>query len=82
MEVKEIIAELEKEIARLREARTLLAGGVAMGRKRGRPPGKSTTPKTGRKRRLSPEGRKAISEALKRRWALRRKTLEKAAKSA
>jgi hypothetical protein len=75
VQVKQIITELEREIARLREARTLLAGGS--GKKRGRPPGKATG-----KRRLSAEGRRRISEALKRRWALRRKAAGKPAKAA
>jgi hypothetical protein len=78
VEVNQIIAEIEKEISRLKEARALLAGeGSGSGqRRRGRPPGKATkapkAPKAG-KRRLSPEGRKRISDALKRRWAARRK---------
>lgn len=76
MQVTQIVTELEREIARLKEARALLAG-AAGAKRRGRPPGKST-----RKRRLSPEGRKRISDALKRRWALRRKAAGKAAKAA
>jgi hypothetical protein len=75
MQVTQIVTELEREIARLKEARALLAGAGA--KRRGRPPGKST-----RKRRLSPEGRKRISDALKRRWALRRKAAGKPAKAA
>lgn len=73
MEVNQIVVELEKEIARLKEARALLSGEVVR-RKPGRPAGKANAPHVvGRKRRLSPEGRKAISEAMKRRWAARRK---------
>lgn len=73
VEVKQIVAELEQEIARLKEARALLAGG-STGARRGRPKGTSKAKqKTGRKRRLTPEGRKRISEALKRRWAAQRK---------
>lgn len=83
MEVQEIVAELNREIARLQEARALLAGGGAGAVRRGRPAKKSVAdaaaPKT-RKRRLTPEGRKRISEALKRRWAARRKAQEKTAK--
>lgn len=75
MQVNQIVAELEREINRLKEARALLAGGSA--KRRGRPPGKAT-----RKRRLTAEGRKRISEALKRRWALRRKAAGKPAKAA
>lgn len=81
MQVDQIVAELEAEISRLREARALLAGEAAGPRRPGRPAKKqSAAPKATRKHRLSPEGRKRISEALKRRWAKQRKT--KAAKSA
>ena len=80
MEVKQIVAELDQEIARLKEAKALLAGGSAA-RKRGRPRGStnSSHAKRGGKRKLTPEGRKRISEALKRRWAAQRKA--KAAKA-
>jgi hypothetical protein len=79
VEVKQIVAELEKEIARLKEARALLAGEGSGRKKRGRPAGKASGRSSG-KRRLTPEGRKRISEALKRRWAARRK--DKARKAA
>lgn len=81
MEVKQIIVELEGEIARLKEARTLLAGEGSGRRKRGRPAGTTNRARAG-KRRLSPEGRKRISEALKRRWAARRKAGAKTLKAA
>jgi hypothetical protein len=82
VEVKGIVAELEKQIARLKEARALLAGDGPVGKRRGRPPGKSSGKRRGGKRNLTPEGRKRISEALKRRWALRRKAAAKSAKAA
>lgn len=84
MEVKQIVAELENEIARLKEARALLTGegSGSEKRRRGRPPGAATVRHNSVKRRLSPEGRKRISEALKRRWAARRKTAAKSAKAA
>lgn len=78
MQVHEIVSELNRQIAQLKEARTLLAGGETRSGKRGRPAKKSAV--AGRKRRLTPEGRRRISEALKRRWAARRKSQEKAAK--
>lgn len=78
MEVKQIIAELDQEIARLREARALLAGETSGKPKRGRRPGSATAPKKAAgKRNLTPEGRKRISEALRRRWAARRKAASK-----
>jgi hypothetical protein len=80
VEVNRIVAELENQIARLREARALLADGASGPKRRGRPPGKTSARRIVRKRRLTAEGRKRISEALKRRWALRRKTAAKLAK--
>lgn len=70
MEVSQILTELDKEIARLQEARTLLAGGPSKGRGAGKK--SASTPRTGR-RRLSAEGRRRIAEAMKRRWAERKK---------
>lgn len=67
MEVKTIIAELDKEIARLKEARTLLAGGSISSRA-----GKKSSVKP-RKGTMSAEGRRRIAEAMKKRWAERRK---------
>lgn len=82
MEVKQIVAELEREIARLRQARSLLAGEGSRAGRRGRPAGRVTAPRKAKKRNLTPEGRKRISEALKRRWAERRKANAKPAKAA
>ena len=77
------IAEIDAEIAKLQRARTLLSelsstvGIVKSGR--GRPKGSKNAPKAdavakpARKRQLSPEGRKAIADAMKKRWAERRK---------
>jgi hypothetical protein len=81
MELDKIVAELDNQIARLKEARVLLADGAPGGKRRGRPPGKSTK-SVRRKRHLTPEGRKRISEALKRRWALRRKSSGQKTKAA
>ncbi len=86
MEVSKIIAEIDSQIAKLQQARALLAGTDAPAVSkpgRGRPKGskntttkaaaKSPAVKTKGKRQLTPEGRKAIAEAMKRRWAERRK---------
>lgn len=60
-----ILSQIDEEIARLQQVRALLAGGgVSTGitaKKAGRP--KKT------KHTISPEGRKRIAEAVKRRWA-------------
>jgi hypothetical protein len=83
VQVKQIVAELEEQINRLKEARALLAGDGAGIRRRGRPSTKAASiPKPARKHRLSPEGRKRISDALKRRWAAQRKARAGKAKAA
>ena len=87
MEVSSIIAEIDSQIAKLQQARALLSGTQTAAPKagRGRPKGsknaataavKIPAKKQG-KRQLSPEGRKAIADAMKRRWAERRKQLAK-----
>jgi hypothetical protein len=81
MDVGRILSEIDAEIARLQQARAALTSIGASGTvapKRGRPKGsvnkKSAKP---RKRNLTPEGRKRIAEAMKRRWAERRATATK-----
>jgi hypothetical protein len=74
VEVGRIIAEIDAQILKLQQARALLAGTAAGGR--GRPKGsKNAAPAAAapRKRKLSAEGRKRIAEAMKKRWAERRK---------
>ncbi len=69
MGVAEILRHIDHEIAQLQRARALLSSGA------------STTSKTsgtgaarkGKKRRLTPEGRKRIAEAVKRRWERQKK---------
>lgn len=78
MEVSRIISEIDAQIAKLQQARALLSGTAtsAVRTGPGRPKGSknaaapATTP---RKRKLSPEGRKRIADAMKKRWAERRK---------
>lgn len=84
MEVSRIIAEIDAQISKLQQARTLLAGTAQIATKGpGRPKGRKTAAKVssaapkkataGRKRKLSAEGRKRIADAMKKRWAERRK---------
>lgn len=88
MQVSEILSEIDNEIARLQEARRLLAGeSSGTTRTRGRKPAAAAAavaaaaPKKRRRRRkLTPEGRKKLSEALKARWAERKKKAAKATK--
>lgn len=75
MQVSEILVEIDKEIARLQQVRALLAGETPKVR-RGRKKKVVSAPapaKKATKRRLSPEGRKSIAEAMRRRWAERKK---------
>lgn len=78
LEVTRILAEIDAQIAKLQQARALLAGGsTGTGAKRspGRPKKAATTAaKPAKKRQLSPEARKRIADAQKRRWAERRKS--------
>ena len=76
MQVSQILVEIDNEIARLQQARNLLAGQSVRGAKRGRAAAKRAPSK----RRMSAEGRRKIAEAMKRRWAERRK--EASAKAA
>lgn len=71
MEVSKIVAELDNEISRLKEARSLLAGTSSS--RRG-PSGKKSAAKR-RKRTMTAEGRRRIAEAMKKRWAERKKQL-------
>jgi hypothetical protein len=71
--LNEVLAYIDAEIARLQQARALLAevDGIV-------PPSLPTLQKTSPaavsgKRKLTPEGRKAIADAMKRRWARHRK---------
>jgi hypothetical protein len=79
MDVSKILADIDAEISRLQQARAALVGlgtsGAVAKARRGRPKGSTNAPKAPakRKRNLSPEGRKRIADAMKRRWAERRK---------
>lgn len=80
MDVSKIVAEIDTKIASLQQARAVLLGldlnGVLEKPRRGRPKGSTNSAKAAksakRKRNLSPEGRKRIAEAMKKRWAERR----------
>ncbi len=72
MGVLEILAEIDREIAQLQQARALLAGKAAPAPKKAAA-APSAKKKTRKKRNLTPEGRKRIAEAVKRRWAEQKK---------
>lgn len=71
---KDVIAAIDREISRLQQARTILAGEDEE-TPRGRGPAKQVVAKkkvgrpAGTKRVLSPEARKRIADAQKKRWA-------------
>lgn len=67
MGVKEILIQIDREIAQLKRARALLNGAGHNGN--GRPSANGRR----RKLNLSPEGRKRIADAQKRRWEKVRK---------
>ena len=76
MALKDILAQIDAEIDRLHQAKSLLAltdTPVASVIRRGRPKKDASSPvptkSSKKKRNLSPEGRARIAEADKRRWA-------------
>ena len=75
MGTSEILAELDAEIARLQQAKALLAGEEVK-RSPGRPKATDTpapAPAKKKKRNLTPEGRARIAAAVKARWAKQKK---------
>jgi hypothetical protein len=73
----DILAAIDAEIASLQQARALLAGASATKAKRGpgRPPKSLAAPNPAKKKRnISPEGRKRIAEAVRKRWAAQKKS--------
>jgi hypothetical protein len=77
MDFHRLIEEIDSEISRLQQARALLIG-EPLRRGRGRPKVAAThrpaaIKSAKHKRRLSPEGRKRIADAMRKRWAERKK---------
>jgi hypothetical protein len=68
--VSEILIQIDREIAQLQHARALLNGSSTGRFRKSVAAGRNGA---GKKRRLTPEGRKRIAEAVKRRWAEQRK---------
>lgn len=76
MQVNQILSEIDNEIARLQQARNILAGGTGAatrGRRGASAAAKPAKKKKAGRRRMSAEARKRLSEALKARWAERKK---------
>ena len=72
MGLSEVLAEIDKEISNLKKARALLADESVAKRGPGRPKGSSGKPAKKKKRNMTPEGRKRIAEAVRRRWAVQK----------
>lgn len=83
MDYQGVIASIDAELARLHEVRKLLAkggdidGALVRRATRGRKPAAAA-----KKRTLSPEGRKRIAEAQRKRWAATKKLAELSARRA
>jgi hypothetical protein len=71
--VAEILKQIDREIDQLRQARALLAGKAAPAGKTPKAAGVTKKSAKKKKRNLSPEGRRRIAEAVKRRWAAQKK---------
>ncbi|HZB89056.1 MAG TPA: hypothetical protein VE291_10390 [Terracidiphilus sp.] len=78
MSIETILAEIDAEIARLTQVRSLLASTGKVGAKLAAVKA-AKTPKTRKKRVLSPEARKRIADGQKKRWAAVRATARKGA---
>jgi hypothetical protein len=81
MAIDSVIAQIDAEIARLTQVRSLLASTgttsvTARGGKAKKAPAKTAARK---KRTLSPEARKRIAEAQRKRWAAQKAKTKKAA---
>ena len=75
LEIDRIVADLRREAERIGKAITALLGSTTGTKaKRGRKPAAQGTPQKRKRRgRLTPEGRKRLSDAMKKRWAERRR---------
>jgi len=71
--VSEILAQIDVEIAQLQRARTLLSGGTGAAAPKKSAKGPAASKGRKKKRNLTPEGRKRIAEAVRRRWAEQKK---------
>jgi conjugal transfer/entry exclusion protein len=72
--VSEILVEIDHEIAQLQQARALLAGRAPAAAPKKAAAAAKPAKKGKKKRHLTPEGRKRIAEAVKRRWAEQKKS--------
>jgi hypothetical protein len=80
MAISEILASLDREIRLLQQARALLTGASQAGKDSSAAKAAGKQVKSAKKSRLSPEGRRRIAEAVKKRWERQRKAAAAAAK--
>jgi len=74
MDIQNIVAQLKSEVSRIGEVIGLLEGNTPTKKRIGRPPASAlgnSRPRRGGG--LTPAGRRKLSEAMKRRWAQRRR---------
>jgi hypothetical protein len=77
MAIDSILTQIDSEIARLQQARTLLSNLGTVATSAGRNTAKAATAKPAKKRKISAEGRKRIAEAQRKRWAAQRAKAKK-----
>ena len=78
MGVSEILIQIDREIAQLQQARAVLSGGATVATKNKKEKVAAPAKKAAKKKRnLTPEGRKRIAEAVKRRWETQKKAASK-----
>jgi hypothetical protein len=74
MDIQEILAQIDAEIARLQQVKSILSGSTTTA-KLGRPKARHNVGSpVAAKRTMSPEGRARIAAAQKARWAKQKKT--------
>jgi hypothetical protein len=69
MAIDSILTQIDAEIARLTQIRTLLSNTGAVAKKAAGPKAKKATVKGKKRRTMSPEARKRIADAQRKRWA-------------
>jgi hypothetical protein len=82
MQVEQILVELDREIAKLQQAKALLSGTTTGKSGKSVVPGKRKPGRPVGSAKLSLEARQRIAEAMKRSWAMRKKKQASAAKAA
>jgi hypothetical protein len=77
MSIESILVEIDAEIARLTQVRSLLAGSRSVSTSRSKSKPSPAAGKTKRKRVLSAEARKRIADAQRKRWAAQKAKAKK-----